>query len=104
MDNRISKSKKILALLTAVMVAVLLLLSGFFIITHTEHDCIGEDCPVCAQLETCENGMRLLTQAAGMGAVLAFAYIVTERIILLYLAGLDLCPVSLVSLKIRLND
>ena len=34
----------------------------------------------------------------------AFAYILTEIIILLYLAGLELCPVSLVSLKIRLND
>ena len=41
----ISKSKKIMAVFTAVMVAVLLLLSGFFIITHTEHECIGEDCP-----------------------------------------------------------
>ena len=32
----ISKSKKIMAVFTAVMVAVLLLLSGFFIITHTD--------------------------------------------------------------------
>ena len=100
----ISKSKKIMAVFTAVMVAVLLLLSGFFIITHTEHECIGEDCPVCTQMESREHEIRLLTQAVGMGDVLAFAYILTEIIILLYLAGLELCPVSLVSLKIRLND
>ena len=55
----ISKSKKIMAVFTAVMVAVLLLLSGFFIITHTEHECIDEDCPVCTQMESCEHEIRL---------------------------------------------
>ena len=40
-----------------------------FIITHTEHECIGEDCPVCTQMESCEHEIRLLTQAVGMGDV-----------------------------------
>ena len=37
------KQKRICAFLAAFLVTAVLLLSGFFIVTHTEHDCTGED-------------------------------------------------------------
>ena len=49
------KQKRICAFLAAFLVTAVLLLSGFFIVTHTEHDCTGEECPVCAELHACDN-------------------------------------------------
>lgn len=98
------KHKKIFAFVTAFLVTAVLLLSGFFIVTHTEHECTGEDCPVCAELQACAATIRLITEAAGTGAVVIFAYIITQKLLISYQTGLYMCPVSLVSLKIRLDN
>ena len=48
--------------------------------------------------------IRLITEAAGTGAIVIFAYIITQKLLSSYQTGLYLCPVSLVSLKIRLDN
>ena len=48
----LDKHKRICAFVTAFLVTAVLLLSGFFIVTHIEHECTGEDCPVCAGLSS----------------------------------------------------
>ena len=88
------KHKKIFAFVTAFLVTAVLLLSGFFIVTHTEHECTGEDCPVCAELQACAATIRFVI----------FAYIITQKLLISYQTGLYMCPVSLVSLKIRLDN
>ena len=98
------KQKRICAFLAAFLVTAVLLLSGFFIVTHTEHDCTGEDCPVCAELHACAATIRLITEAAGTGAVVIFTYMITQKLLLSYQSGRSLCPVSLVSLKILLDN
>ena len=45
-----------------------------------------------------------VTAAAGTGAIVIFAYIITQKLLSSYQTGLYLCPVSLVSLKIRLDN
>lgn len=102
--NYLSKHKRICAFVTAFLVTAVLLLSGLFIVTHAEHECTGEDCPVCAELQACAATIRLITEAAGTGAVVIFAYMITQKLLLSYQSGLYLRPVSLVSLKIRLDN
>ena len=102
--NGFAKHKRICAFVTAFLVAAVLLLSGLFIVTHTEHECTGEDCPVCVQLEACAATIRLITEAAGAGAVIIFAYIIAQKLVISYQSGLNLRPGSLVSLKIRLDN
>ena len=99
----LDEHKRIFAFVTAFLVTAVLLLSGFFIVTHIEHECTGEDCPVCAELQECAATIRLITEAAGTGAIV-FAYIITQKLLSSYQTGLYLCPVSLVSLKIRLDN
>ena len=60
----LDKHKRIFAFVTAFLVTAVLLLSGFFIVTHIEHECTGEDCPVCAELQECAATIRLITEAA----------------------------------------
>ena len=100
----LDEHKRIFAFVTAFLVTAVLLLSGFFIVTHIEHECTGEDCPVCAELQECAATIRLITEAAGTGAIVIFAYIITQKLLSSHQTGLYLCPVSLVSLKIRLDN
>ena len=102
--NYFNKNKRLYAFLAAFLVTAVLLLSGLFIVTHAEHDCTGEDCLVCAEIEACVCTIQLLSKAVGTGAVVIFAYLVISKILSLCQTGLFLCPVSLVSLKIRLDN
>ena len=48
-----------------------LLFSTIYIADHAKHDCIGEDCPVCAVMEQCgimlkTIGTAILAACAGM--------------------------------------
>ena len=97
--NYFNKNKRLYAFLAAFLVTAVLLLSGLFIVTHAEHDCTGEDCLVCAEIEACVCTIQLLSKAVGTGA-----YLVISKILSLCQTGLFLCPVSLVSLKIRLDN
>ena len=100
----LDEHKRIFAFVTAFLVTAVLLLSGLFIVTHAEHDCTGEDCLVCAEIEACVCTIQLLSKAVGTGAAVIFAYLVISKILSLCQTGLFLCPVSLVSLKIRLDN
>lgn len=49
--------KKQTRLISLVLCAVLffsMMLSAIFIVTHTNHDCTGNGCEICQQIELCE--------------------------------------------------
>ena len=98
------KKKQVYTLLAAFLLTAVLLLSGLFIITHVKHECKGADCPVCAELEACALTLGLFSEALGTGAVIIFAYGIIIKFVHSYKTGCYLRPVSLVSLKIRLDD
>lgn len=98
------KNRRFWSLLTALLVASVLLLSGLFIVTHGKHDCTGQDCRVCSEIKVCVSTIRVLSEAVGTGAAVVFVYIAAHKLVFSYTAGFFLCPASLVSLKIRLDD
>lgn len=99
-----TKNKRVYAFFAAFLVTAVLLLSSLFIATHAEHGCTGDHCSVCAEIEACVCTICLLTEAVGTVAVVIFAYVFTQILLSSHLTGLSLCPVSLVSLKIRLDN
>lgn len=92
------------AMLVVVLITVILFGSFFYVITHGHHHCTEKDCQVCAEIQFCITSFQLLSEAFGAGAVIIFAYICLKKIILPYVSGLFLCPVSLVRLKVRLDN
>ncbi len=90
------------ACIMAVMMLLVVLLSSFFIAVHADHDCTGEDCPICASIQHCENAIR----GIGSGVTAVSAVIVPVLISLLLISG----GVALfqfdtpVSTKVRLNN
>ena len=80
-----------------------MLLSTIYIIAETEHDCVGDNCPVCSQISQCENAINTVSSAAGIAAAVAaaFAYILMAGTVKITSQK----PAStLISLKVQLTE
>ena len=97
-SNRIRITSGIMA----VMMLVVMLVSSFFIAAHTDHDCTGEDCPICACIQQCENTIR----GIGSGITAESAVIIPVLISLLIISfGVPSFQRDTpVSAKVRLNN
>ena len=95
-------SKRMSAGIMLVMVLVFMLFSTFYIVAEADHDCAGEDCPVCACLQQCENTLSQI----GFGAATAvFSWMpLVSILLLLCFSACNPSQGTLVSLKIRLNN
>ena len=96
------KLNRVLAGIMAFMVLFVVLFAAFFVVSHTHHHCSGEDCPVCACIQQCENllngagGSFLFTAAGVLPVVLVIGSIIVS-----------ICVVILdtpVSAKVRMNN
>lgn len=69
------KRNRIAALLFAVTILVIMLYSAFFVAVEADHDCVGEGCPICYQVDACQNTLKSLSLAVCVTAVaVAFTY------------------------------
>ncbi len=101
-SRAISIKERAAAGIICVMMLVMIILAAFFVAFETEHECTGEDCPVCDIIRLCENTLH---QAADVSVPLSFAGIVIVLFLMRELsAGSDLPKVTLVSQKIRMDD
>ena len=57
------------AAILAGILAFAMLLSCAFVIAHADHDCLGEDCPVCARIEASLLSLRRICAAIACAAV-----------------------------------
>ena len=60
------KSRLITGLLAAVLAAVMLS-SAVYIAVEANHNCSGEDCAICHQLQVCENLLKSIGLAGAAG-------------------------------------
>ena len=95
------KKKLLTSILCGIFVAVLVV-SGVLIATHLQHDCPGENCPVCAAISTWEQLLRGMALAAALGSVLLLA----QRSSGISTAARfdDATAHTLVTLKVKLSD
>ena len=96
------KKKRSAALLLAVTVLFVMLYSALFIAAEADHDCVGENCPICYQINVCQNTLKNLSLAVSAAAfAAAFTYTLCR--------GISVCTdcvqsYTLVSLKVKLSD
>ena len=101
-DSGMSAAKRIAAGVMALMMLALIGFSAFCIAAEAEHDCTGEDCPVCACVRQCGKTLRLLgTAAAARGFALAPVLAVLSAVPLAAALRDRETPVSG---KVRLNN
>jgi hypothetical protein len=64
--------KRLLLIVLAVCLALAALSAEVFVLTHIDHDCEGEECPVCAQIEIAQNALKALGLACIAAALAVF--------------------------------
>ena len=94
--------RKILLLVLSVCIVFSAVFAETVMAESHEHDCIGEGCPVCLQIEAANNFLKALKLA------ICFIYVAvllagTVKIPLIYSQFIP-CPLSPVSLKVRFNS
>lgn len=96
-----AKRDRIFALLLALIVCSVVLLSSIFIIVEANHDCTGDQCPICCQMESCVNALRALSCVSLVAAavVLGCSFIA----VLPCYTGIRQVE-SLVTLKVKLSN
>ena len=84
------------------MMLVVVLFSAFYIVAETDHDCTGDDCPICACIQQCEN---ILNQI-GDGAAAQISVVAPVVFLLLFVlfSARSITQETLVSKKVRLNN
>ena len=99
MMNR--KKSLLTSILCGIFVAVLVV-SGALIATHLQHDCPGENCPVCAAISTWEQLLRGMALVAVLGSVSLLIRCASGISASVRLHG---APAhTLVTLKVKLSD
>ena len=53
-----TKKRRWISCFLAVLFVLVMLSSLAFIVLEAEHDCTGEDCPVCAMIAICRNTLK----------------------------------------------
>lgn len=98
MTNRSRIAAAVLAAITVFVV----IFSSVFLVEHADHDCTGEDCPICEQLYACAQNLKNLAAAAVTVMVM-----LAVRFALQAVMGQTKCayiPRTPVNLKVKLSN
>ena len=97
-----TKKKRIISLVVAVAVFFVMLYSALYIAAEANHDCVGENCPICYQISVCENILKNLSLTV---CAAAFTAAFTYTLCISIFACTDvIIGHTLVSLKVKLTD
>lgn len=96
------KKKRGVAILLAATVLLVMLYSALFIAAEADHDCVGENCPICYQIDVCHNMLENFSLAICPAVfAAAFTYILCRSIS----THTDYAQsYTLVSLKVKLSN
>jgi hypothetical protein len=92
------KKRAPLILLTAIILCGAVIFSGYFIISEIDHDCCGEDCPVCLQIEIAHRALEAFVRACPAFLLAVVIVQVTTRP-----HSSIFFPATLITLKIKLS-
>lgn len=100
-DFRNVKSKKIVAAILGMSMLFVLLFSLFYILAEANHDCAGEDCPICACIQQCEHNIRQM--GTGIITQVVFALFAVFFVRTVEVWETNIPAATLVTQKVRLN-
>jgi len=60
-----AQARRVLSGLCAAFMVSVLAVSSFLVTADADHDCHGEDCPVCQEIQVCVSSFQLLGSASG---------------------------------------
>ncbi|MBC3888212.1 hypothetical protein GH810_07810 [Acetobacterium paludosum] len=99
MDNNF---RRIMSFCLVFIFLSVLFLSQIFIITHINHDCQGENCPICAEIHIAEAVLQQFGFAV-QTVVISIAFVCFMAESILFPNQINLINTQ-VKLKIRMNE
>lgn len=94
--------KRITAGIIVILMLFNLLFSAFYIAAEVDHDCTGEDCPICACIAQCESILHQISD--GIVSQAAFVFPIVFLVVSLFLYTNLFTQETLVSRRVRLNN
>lgn len=96
------KPKRILAMLMAVAIFAVMLSSTLFLAEEVDHDCIGDGCQICVQMNVCRGILKSLSLAL-------YAAVAALAVACILCGSFNPCEesadhVTLVTLKVKLSN
>lgn len=96
-----NRCKKITAGVALIATVFVMLFSIIYITEHIDHDCTGEDCPICAVMVQSQTNLKTIgTVVIACAYVFLFVRIIMDGQIVSYARVFD----SPVSQKVRMNN
>lgn len=86
--------------LTALFLAFVLLLSVMALVGEADHDCVGEDCSVCAVAALCKGVLRIACAIALLACIAAGSFAAP----MIACAVRNVVPTTPVTKKVKLSD
>lgn len=100
MVNR--RSTKGVAVFICLLFCFAMVFSVFFIAEEADHDCTGEDCPICAEIRVCANVLgsaAIVPAATAVCSILPLPFIQPQRCY-----DTEVHRATLVSLNVKLSN
>ena len=97
-----SRKMRLLSGIVCTVLVTVMLVSLFYIVKEEDHQCMGEDCPVCACIHQAEQTLRNL--GTGLAVAVCVPFTVTGGIPVVSGYRPTVRCSSLVAQKVRMND
>jgi hypothetical protein len=94
--------RRFAAAILAALVLVAVTASLLAVVCEADHDCIGEDCPICAAVAVCQNNLK--TFSGALAVFTAAAASVYSAVIFITVFNASLHNETPISLKVKLLD
>ncbi|MCR5502783.1 MAG: hypothetical protein K6F53_07225 [Lachnospiraceae bacterium] len=94
--------KRSVAGILGMLLLLVVVFSAFYIASETHHDCEGDDCPICACIQQCENTLGQI--ACGTALLTALLLPIVLALFPAFRFARVFPQETLVSIKVRLND
>lgn len=94
--------RKITAWVAAVATVFVMLFSSLYIVEHSDHECGGADCPICAVMAQCSNNLKTIGLAVVV--VAAMCGLIDDTKAAVTIGADNLSVTSLISQKVRMNN
>ena len=91
---------RIISAITVITVVFVLLFSILYIAVEADHDCTGEDCPICEQIAICQQQLEQLSGGIAVIVTALFAFFGLYVFSVKYVTVQKLC--TLITLKVKL--
>lgn len=99
---RLPRHKRIMAGIMGILMLLIILFSAFYIAAEADHDCTGEDCPICACIHQCEKTLYQISDGIAVQTAVIIPFVFMLVIPVLFTVCIQ--HETLISKKIRLNS